>query len=124
MAEARGGGENEVALGEDFEGCGEVGDAERDAAFEALCVQDAVDDAWALAAWGDEDVVEGGVLLDGESAAGERGVVGSKEASKGVSKKGSALELGVDLGAEVEGLWVEEDWVDSEVDITGFEAVG
>jgi len=36
VAEARGGGEDEVALGDDFEGGGEVGDAKGDAAFQAL----------------------------------------------------------------------------------------
>jgi hypothetical protein len=51
LAEARGCGEDEVALSDDFEGGGEVGDAEGDASLEALCVQDAVDDAGAFAAW-------------------------------------------------------------------------
>ena len=48
-AEARGGGEDEVALGDDFEGGGELGDSEGDAAFETSCVQDAVDEAGTLA---------------------------------------------------------------------------
>jgi hypothetical protein len=69
-------------------------------------------------------VIEAGVCLESESAAGECGVVASDEASEGVSEECSALELGVDLRAEVEGLGVEEHWVDREVDVAGFEAVG
>ena len=125
LAEARGGGEDQVALGDDFEGGGEVGDAEGDAAFETLCVKDAVDDSGALAPWRDEDVVEAGVGFECEAAsATEHGVVVSDEASEGVTEERAALELGVDLGAKVERVWVEEHWVDGEVDVTGFEAVG
>lgn len=69
-------------------------------------------------------MIEASVCFEGESAAGECGVVASDEASKGVSKECAALELGIDLGAEVEGVWVEEHWVDREVDVAGFEAVG
>ena len=117
-------GENEVALSDDFEGGGEVGDAQGDAPLQALCVEDAVDDSGALASWRDEDVIEAGVCLEAESAGRERGVVTSEEAFEGVSKEGAALELGVDLGAEVERVWVEEHWVDREVDVAGFETVG
>ena len=66
LAEARGCGENEVALGEDFEGRGEVGDAEGDAALQALCMEDAVDDAGALPAGRHEDVVEASVCVEGQ----------------------------------------------------------
>jgi len=51
-------------------------------------------------------------------------VLASDEASEGVSEERAGLELGVDLCAEVEGVWVEEHWVDREVDVAGFEAVG
>ena len=125
LAEARGGGEDQVALGDDFEGGGEVRDAEGDAAFETQCVKDAVDDSGALAAWGDEDVAEAGVGFECEPAsAAERGVIVADEAAEGVAEERAALELGVDLGAEVEGVRVEEHWVDGEVDVAGFEAVG
>jgi len=51
LAEAGGCGEDEVALSDDFQGGREVGDAEGDAALQALGVQDAVDDSGALATW-------------------------------------------------------------------------
>jgi hypothetical protein len=124
LAEAGRCGEDEVALSDDFEGGGEVGDAQGDAPLQALCVEDAVDDSGALASWGDEDVIKAGVCLEGESAGRERGVVASEEAFEGVSEEGAALELGVDLSAEVEGVWVEEHRVDREVDVAGFETVG
>jgi hypothetical protein len=60
-------------------------------------VEDAVDDAGALASWGDEDVIEAGVCLEGQSATGECGVAASDEALEGVSEECAALELGVDL---------------------------
>ena len=50
-------------------------------------------------------------------------MVVSDEASKGVPEERPALELGIDLGAEVEGVWVEEHRVDREVDVAGFEAI-
>ena len=70
MTEAGRCGEDEVALGDDFEGGGEVGDAQGDAPLQALCVEDAVDDAGALASWGDEDVIKAGVLMVGLSGRG------------------------------------------------------
>ena len=70
-------------------------------------------------------MIEAGECFEGELApAADRRVVASKEASEGVAEEGSALELGVYLRAEVEGLGVEEHGVDREVDIAGFEAVG
>lgn len=51
FAEAGWRGEDEVALLEDFEGRREVRNAQRDAAFEALRLKDAIDDAGALASW-------------------------------------------------------------------------
>jgi hypothetical protein len=124
LAEAGGSGEDEVALADHFEGGGEVGDAEGDTAFLALCLENAVDDAGTLAAWRDEDVIEARERFEGEAASGKRGVVGSSKALEGISEEGSGLELRVDLGAEVEGVWVEEHWVDREVDVAGFEAIG
>ena len=119
FAEARGCGEDEVALGEDFEGGSEVRNANGDAALQASCFEDAIDDAGALAAVGDEDGGEVGRCCECEPAALEQGVAASDEASEGVAEKGSALELGIDLGAEVERMGVEEHRVDSEIDIAG-----
>jgi len=69
-------------------------------------------------------VVEFGECFERESAASACGVVGAEEAPERVAEEGAALELGVDLGVEIEGVWVEEDWIDRKVDVAGFEAVG
>ena len=125
FAETGRAGEDQVALGDDFEGGSEVGDAKGDAAVEAFSLKHAVDDAGAFAAGGDEDVVEVGVGFDREPAfAGEGRVLAAGEATEGVAEEGLALELGVDLDAQVEGVRVEEDGVDGEIDVAGFEAVG
>lgn len=67
LAEARGCGENEIALGDDFERGREVRDAEGDASLQAACVEKTVDDAKASAARRDQDVIESGEGFEGES---------------------------------------------------------
>lgn len=125
LCEARGGREDEVALGDDFKGGREVGDAEDNAALLALLFQEAIDESGAFAARRYEDVVEPGVGFDGETTAtGERRVLVTEETLEGVSEKGAALELGIDLGTDVEWVWIEEHRVYREVDVAGFETVG
>jgi len=51
LAEARGRGEDEIALGDDFEGGREVRDSEGDTALEALRLEKTIDDAGAFATW-------------------------------------------------------------------------